>query len=141
MIRLVDGDGIRSGRVEILHYGTWGAICDNGWDMREARIVCHQLGFLEAEEATIVSLEESEEEIPIVMNRVSCKGSERHLVDCPFVCSSIQRCNSSRVAGVTCKPSENASYSIIAPSFFMYRLWGDGTNGYSRHTMTHSTRS
>ncbi|XP_038053929.1 neurotrypsin-like [Patiria miniata] len=105
MLRLVDGDGKRSGRVEIYHDDAWGAICDNGWDMKEASIVCHQLGFLEAEEATSVSLEESEEEVPIVMNRVSCKGSERRLVDCPFVCSSIQQCNSSHVAGVTCKPN------------------------------------
>ncbi|XP_038054128.1 deleted in malignant brain tumors 1 protein-like isoform X2 [Patiria miniata] len=105
MLRLVDGDGKRSGRVEIYHDDVWGAICDNGWDMKEASIVCHQLGFLEAEEATSVSLEESEEEVPIVMNRVSCKGSERRLVDCPFVCSSIQQCNGSHVAGVTCKPN------------------------------------
>ncbi|XP_022097172.1 neurotrypsin-like isoform X2 [Acanthaster planci] len=104
MVRLVDGDRLLSGRVEIYHDDTWGAICDNGWDMKEASIVCHMLGFLETEEATAVSFEESEE-VPIVMNRVSCKGTEKRLADCPFLCTGTQQCNSSRAAGVTCKPN------------------------------------
>ena len=105
MLRVVDGDGVLSGRVEIYHDNTWGAICDNGWDLKEAKIVCHQLGFLEAEEATTVTLED-DEDVPVVMNRVSCKGTERHLVECPFLCTGNHRCNGSQVAGVRCKPSE-----------------------------------
>ncbi|XP_022104992.1 scavenger receptor cysteine-rich domain superfamily protein-like [Acanthaster planci] len=104
MLRLLDGDGVLSGRVEIYHDNVWGAICNNGWDMKEASIVCHQLGFLEAEAATTVSLEDGDD-IPIVMNRVSCKGSERRLVDCPFLCTGNHRCNGSQVAGVKCKPN------------------------------------
>ena len=30
---------------EICINGTYGAICDSGWDERDARVACNQLGF------------------------------------------------------------------------------------------------
>lgn len=35
------------GNVEILHDGSWGAICDDEWDLAEAKIICKQLGYPE----------------------------------------------------------------------------------------------
>lgn len=42
-IRLVDRDGTtggNKGRVEVLHNGRWGTICDDGWGYNEARVAC-----------------------------------------------------------------------------------------------------
>uniref|UniRef100_A0A8B9R1A8 SRCR domain-containing protein n=1 Tax=Anas platyrhynchos TaxID=8839 RepID=A0A8B9R1A8_ANAPL len=43
-IRAVGGKDGCSGRVEIWHRGTWGTLCDNAWDMRDAEVACRQLG-------------------------------------------------------------------------------------------------
>ncbi|XP_022099140.1 scavenger receptor cysteine-rich domain-containing group B protein-like [Acanthaster planci] len=104
IVRLVDGDDALSGRVEIYHHDAWGAVCDEDWDFKGAAIVCSQLGFLEALEAKRGSFF-GESELPIVMSRVSCKGTEKRLADCPFVCTSPRQCNNSREAGVICKPN------------------------------------
>ena len=100
----MEGDDELSGRVEIVHEGSWGAVCDTNWDFKDATAVCRQLGFLEASEAKIRSYFGATD-IPIVMDRVNCKGTEKHLADCAFVCmGEVQTCKNT--AGVVCKPSK-----------------------------------
>jgi len=45
-VRLV-GDNTRpnAGRLEVLYNDTWGTVCDDYFDYRDAQVACYMLGF------------------------------------------------------------------------------------------------
>ena len=51
-VRLVHGSTSLEGNVQIEYGGTWGSVCDDYWDILDARVVCHQLGYADAVAAT-----------------------------------------------------------------------------------------
>ena len=44
-IQLVDGVTDDDGRVQICFSGLWASVCDDFWDVRDATVVCRQLGY------------------------------------------------------------------------------------------------
>ena len=46
-LRLVNGSVPTEGRVEICRNNSYGTICDDQWDVLDARVACRQLGYSE----------------------------------------------------------------------------------------------
>ncbi|XP_049320357.1 scavenger receptor cysteine-rich type 1 protein M130-like isoform X1 [Astyanax mexicanus] len=98
-IRLRGGEEICSGRLEVYHNAEWGSICADLWDIRDAQVVCRQLGCGPALSANRRAVDGSGGGT-IWMNRVKCRGNEIHLWDCPHSLKIHTGCSHS--AGVTC---------------------------------------
>ncbi|KAK3517235.1 hypothetical protein QTP70_001249, partial [Hemibagrus guttatus] len=97
-LRLSGGKGSCSGRLEVYHNSTWGSVCDDQWNIRNAQVVCRQLGCGSALSADR-KVSSGSGEGTIWLNRVKCRGDEIHLWDCHH---SLKKHTDCSHAGVTC---------------------------------------
>ncbi|XP_061700678.1 uncharacterized protein si:ch211-150o23.3 isoform X2 [Syngnathoides biaculeatus] len=100
-IRLVDGENKCSGRVEILRHNQWGTVCDHGWDLREADVVCLQLACGLAESA-LHGAAFGPGRGEIWLRHVQCSGHESSLTRCAVILHSHTHCTHENDAGVKC---------------------------------------
>ncbi|XP_030851598.1 deleted in malignant brain tumors 1 protein-like [Strongylocentrotus purpuratus] len=100
-IRLVGGSNSSEGRVEIRYNGTWGTVCDDGWDLQDAKVVCRMLGFGNASTAP-GSSQFGEGNEDIFLSHVGCDGMEDNLADCAHLGFGVHNCQHNEDAGVTC---------------------------------------
>ncbi|XP_049319792.1 deleted in malignant brain tumors 1 protein isoform X29 [Astyanax mexicanus] len=98
-LRLRGGVGSCSGWLQVYHNKTWGSVCGDLWDIRDAQVICRQLGCGPALSANRRAADGSGGGT-IWMNRVKCRGNEIHLWDCPHSLKNHTDCSHS--AGVTC---------------------------------------
>ena len=99
-VRLAGGS-YSTGRVEVYYNGTWGTVCDDGWNINNARVVCRQLGFRYALNA-YRSVHYSQGTGPILLDDVSCEGSELSLFSCNHRGVGNHNCDHNEDVGVRC---------------------------------------
>ncbi|NWQ92231.1 DMBT1 protein, partial [Burhinus bistriatus] len=103
-LRLVGGPDRCAGRVEVLHNGTWGTVCDDGWGSPEGQVVCQQLGC-----GTLLSVAPGvrygEGTGQIWLDEVNCTGEERDLSECRARPWGEHNCHHVEDASVECSDS------------------------------------
>nr|XP_055045876.1 deleted in malignant brain tumors 1 protein-like [Misgurnus anguillicaudatus] len=101
-VRLVNGFDSCSGRVEVYHNGQWGTVCDNGWDLSDAAVVCRELRCGPFQE-TVGGAYFGRGSGPVWMSGVDCVGSESTLMKCNSTGWRSNGCEHQQDAGVICK--------------------------------------
>ncbi|XP_048010690.1 deleted in malignant brain tumors 1 protein [Megalobrama amblycephala] len=101
-IRLVNGKNSCSGRVEVFFYGQWGTVCDNGWDLSDAAVVCREMGCGDAVEAKSAAYF-GPGWGQVFISDVTCFGTEPTLSICGSKKVGEFNCDHTKDAGVTCQ--------------------------------------
>ena len=90
-----------TGRVEVFYNGEWGTICDDGWDIRDARVACRQLGYPDAVRF-LPGSQYSSGSGCIWLAHIACTGKEQNLANCSHTGWGIHNCRHSKDSGVEC---------------------------------------
>uniref|UniRef100_A0A8C4JIV4 SRCR domain-containing protein n=1 Tax=Dromaius novaehollandiae TaxID=8790 RepID=A0A8C4JIV4_DRONO len=99
--RLANGSTECTGRVELEARGTWGSLCDAGWDMPDAQVLCHHLGCGFAASVPRGGYFGTGSG-PLWRDTFHCSGTESHLGECPATALGTPACSPRHAAAVNC---------------------------------------
>ena len=98
--------------MEVYYNGEWGTVCDDGWDLNDAQVVCRQLGYGPAIAARDKAFYKQGSG-PIWLKYLNCTGTELTIKECSNSDYSAHSCNHREDAGVVCAASNGNSIMLI----------------------------
>ena len=123
-MRLSNGSTPYEGRVEVYYQDQWGTVCDDGWSIEEANVICRQLGYPSASQAW-TDAHFGQGSGPILLSNVACYGNESSIEQCDHSGWFSWGCSHYYDVGVTCvtesgvnPPGNNNIIGI--PNFAIY---------------------
>ncbi|XP_070685412.1 scavenger receptor cysteine-rich type 1 protein M130-like [Pempheris klunzingeri] len=104
-IRLVDGNSLCSGRLEVKSDQLWSSVCEDDFDLQDAEVVCRELGC--GAPSALQGALYGEGEAPVRSTEFLCDGQESALLDCGSSDSAADTCSSGKAVGLTCSELDN----------------------------------
>ncbi|XP_055770592.1 scavenger receptor cysteine-rich type 1 protein M130-like, partial [Salvelinus fontinalis] len=99
-VRLVDGAGLCSGRVEVKSNQSWASVCEADFDRQDAEVVCGELGC--GAPAALQGGLYGGGEGQTWDKEFQCKGNESLLLDCDTSDRENNTCLPGNAVGLTC---------------------------------------
>ncbi|XP_076629433.1 uncharacterized protein LOC143345828 isoform X7 [Colletes latitarsis] len=104
-IRLAGSENKHEGRVEVKILGVWGQVCDDGFGMIDAGVICKELGFvlgaLEVRPGGFYG--NMDPSTRFMVDQLRCRGNETSLRECDFEGWGVHNCQPEEAVGVICK--------------------------------------
>ncbi|CAI5671648.1 unnamed protein product, partial [Oreochromis niloticus] len=124
-----------SGRVEVYHNNSWGTVCDDGWDLNDAEVVCRQINCGSALEVP-PSADFGAGTGQIWLDNVTCSGNESSLTECQHNGFGSNRCEHSQNAAVICSGEKTVRFRSGSSrcsgrvEIFHNNIWGTVSDWY-----------
>ena len=87
--------------MEVYYNGQWGTVCDDGWDLNDAQVVCRELNFGTAIAARYNAYY-GQGIGPIWLDDLKCTGVELTIKNCAHTQWGIHNCKHRDDAGIQC---------------------------------------
>ncbi|MBN3320798.1 C163A protein, partial [Atractosteus spatula] len=100
-VRLVDGSNPCSGRVEVMPDLTWGTVCENDFDWKDAEVICRQEN-CGIPKAVLGEAYFGEGQGPVWSEKIQCQGNETHLTFCQISTRQHQNCTHKNDVSIVC---------------------------------------
>ena len=103
LARLVEEKSAREGLVQVYHNNTWGWVCADQWDKRNADVVCRMMDFDGALSAFLFREKRRTRNSRVWLKNLRCTGNESSLFECSHEGLGSHNCEVERKAGVLCR--------------------------------------